>query len=245
MKRTIFAACVMMGFFTAKAQENEGIKLPEWDKSIFEPGVETGRIEYRESYSAERVESRRIPNKQRGTRLAFDVAWAYRNVEPAGYLPRGFKSKMRSGISYGIDFHRFFHPWFGVGAKTSLNHFSYSKDGYGDKVNTYFIAPSFAMKMFETYDSYAYFGLAVGYIRYNENLRYPGERERIRKNGVKSSFDFGYDFRVANRTFLGFKISLVLDSVTDVSYAVYYDHFGEYYYDSGLGAIELGLGLRF
>ncbi len=182
-------------------------------------------------------------------RFGVDAGYSYRTakiVEGVNYDLRNFLNKMRNGVYYGLDVHHFSENDFGIGARITGRHYAYTQGGLGEKVDTYYIAPSMMWRVFDRRGRNAWtYGFSLGYIHLNDRLFVGGAQSGgINKGGVGSSVDLGYDIRLGEGTsFLGLRFafsggSIYLDPNEET--AGNKEIKGE-----SLAAVEFGVGLRF
>ena len=176
-------------------------------------------------------------------RFAVDAGFSYRIAKISSELEglaRDFVRKMRSGLVYNTDFHGFFPNGLGIGAKFTGHYYARTEAGLKYQVNTYYFAPSMMWRGFTPNSDVFYYGLSAGYVQLNEKQSYAGNFSSLKKGGIGTTFDVGYDIRLKGNTFVGFKLTyttgnIVLDGK---------DSSGKDIVES-LAAIDLSVGFRF
>lgn len=167
-------------------------------------------------------------------RVAVDVGGTYR----LGKADPGMKeiiNKLRPGFKVEGDIHGFVSKKIGLGAKIAGRFHSASQSDVDIKMTTLYFAPSFIFRwQASNRKDFWVWGYSLGYVDYSEKASNWARTEKINKSAFGSSLDIGYDVRVANKTFWGFKFSLFTGSV-----AFENDN------SSTLNALELSTGIRF
>lgn len=172
-------------------------------------------------------------------RFGVDAAFSYRTAKAADGINgalKDFVNKMRPGIGYGVDAHYFVgrRREYGIGARFFGRYASRSEIALKDKQHTFLVAPSVIYRSFSKNNKGAgIVGVSFGYLSYNEKITMDGYSESFSESGVGSSVDFGYDFRLNDKLWLGVKFSAVSGTV---------QIYGE---DENTSSINLGVGLRF
>ena len=174
-------------------------------------------------------------------RLGIDAGFTYRTAkmdESVDALMKDFLNKMRAGFLYGCDLHGFFPFGLGLGGRFTGHHYSRTEMGLKAQVNTYYIAPSMMWRMFTRNSDVFYFGYSIGYVYFDEKMSYQRESLSLSNGGLGATYDIGYDIRLRNNSFIGFKFTITSGTVfiTDMS--------GEKTGES-LNAADLSVGFRF
>jgi hypothetical protein len=147
--------------------------------------------------------------------------------------------KLRYGFSYGVSVTPFFNTRFGLGAKFVGTRYSSSGYGLTDKVNTFYVAPEFVVRLPVGLHKNAWvFAASMGYVHYSDKATVKnGAQARFTKGGVKSTIEAGFDFRISKGAFFGLKMVIAAGYIPV--------EIKGYEYNESLNAIELGGGFRF
>ncbi len=179
-------------------------------------------------------------------RFAVDVAYSYRTAKLAKNEIEGmsddewreFANRGRSGIAYSVGITPFFNTRFGLGAKFVGNHYRSRGFGLTDKVNTYYIAPEFLVRLpTRSFKNAWIISLSAGYVAYNEKVFIGDTVAKLNKGGFKSMFEAGFDFRLERNLFMGVKLAMGGGTIKFKS--------GGKTHRESLEAFEIGAGLRF
>ncbi len=145
---------------------------------------------------------------------------------------RRFINKMRSGITYGFDIHGSVSRASGVGVRFSGHHYGFSEGGLSDRVNTFYIAPSYQLRLPNRRDTGDWvLGISIGYVSFTEKVN----GNKITKGGYGDTLHAGYYFRLGKKkNYLGIKLTLTGGIIS----------FAPRMRES-LNAIDIGIGYRF
>lgn len=186
---------------------------------------------------------RKAKPKANKWRFALDAAYSHRVATM--YNPDGgslgeeykqFVGKYRRGITYGASITRFGSERFGAGAKFAGNRYSADAHGLSGRIDTYYIAPEFVVRLPGRTGAWI-FSASIGYLAYREKVNVGIFNMEVKESGVKTLIEAGYDFRLADKLFLGLKIGLSAGGVG-------IEQVAEDYFES-IQALEIGGGIRF
>ncbi len=150
----------------------------------------------------ERITGYPVLDKQ--LRLSIDGGFSYRIGRAAEGLSREYIRKMRPGVNFGADLLYFPAEMWGIGAKYLGRMYNVEIGSESEKVNVNYFAPMAVARLFDRKHRNAWvMGLSLGYVRFKDKFssRYDDYERTINKGGIGSSYEIGYDIRIAKRTF--------------------------------------------
>jgi hypothetical protein len=174
-------------------------------------------------------------------RLGIDAGFSYRTAKApdgADQAMKDYINRMRAGFLYGCDLHGFFPFGLGLGGRFTGHHYSRNELGIKDRANTYYIAPSMIWRMFTRHSDVFYFGYSIGFVYFHEKLSYDRVSESVSNGGLGSTYDVGYDIRLRNNSYIGFKFTLTSGTVELTTSS------GNKW-DESVNAVDLSVGYRF
>ncbi|WP_410221953.1 hypothetical protein [Pedobacter sp.] len=160
-------------------------------------------------------------------RVAFSGGYSYllgKISKDATTEERSYIQGLKSGGNYGVDISYYVKPTWAIGLK--LNQFKSSNQGDGfladdfgqivalgkveDNLTHTFVGPSLSGKYSTANDRHSFlFGIALGYLDYNNKLNYVGRAVTITGGTFGSAIDVGYDLKVAKSIAIGAQLGLV------------------------------------
>ncbi len=184
-------------------------------------------------------------------RLALNTGYSYRTAPLADNISSSqlsYYKSLKSGFHVGGDISAFTSEAIGFGFKYNL--FKSKGNSSGDnneKISIHFVGPSFTTRLLNYNKRNAFISnWSIGYMSYVDKL-YNGY-EQVQGSTVGLAWDLGYDFKISEKTALGFQISLLSGVLNKVTYKEGM-HVQEIELDNdereGLGRVDFSVGLRF
>lgn len=163
-------------------------------------------------------------------RIALNIGLSQRIAKIPDDLPEELKEytrKLKSGYTFGADFHYYLTENVGVGGKVYSSKYSNkvsikATDESGnikigdmsDKINILFAGPSVSYRLFNKKKTNAFiYNFAVGYLGYKNNVTF-FDKFKVTGGTVGLAIDFGYDFRLGSNKAIGLQLSMVQGVLT-------------------------------
>lgn len=157
---------------------------------------------------------------------------------------------LKSGYSYGMDLMYFFNDYFGMGLKAS-QYKSGKKETEGgnirDDISIGFVGPEFCTRLLSKNNISALFvAIAIGYSGYRDEAFY-NYPMLVKGNTIGMGMDLGYDIGLSKNWAIGFQLSAVLGTLTEVdltrgSQSVHLELDKDSY--ESLARVDFSVGLR-
>lgn len=200
-------------------------------------------------------------------RIAVNTGYSYQLANISDNTPNllvDYMKNLRRGYHFGGDLTFFTSETIGFGVKAShfstwnsINDIAFDlEDGLGTTVNgkisdditVTFIAPSFTTRLYNGDKNNSFYSsFAIGYLLYKNEATYY-DSFIMKGNSIGFGLDIGYDIGLSEKFSLGFQISLLAGTLTEVelNYGNRIETLAleEDEYES-LGRIDLSIGLRF
>lgn len=135
---------------------------------------------------------------------------------------KDYVSELKSGYHYSADVTYYLKPTWGLGVRFSQFKSSNSASmggvdqmgnlvvvGMEDNITHTFIGPSVSSRYVSANTKHAFlFGIALGYLGYNNNAAFDGQTVKMTSGTFGSSIDAGYDFNLTKSIALGAQLSM-------------------------------------
>lgn len=121
-----------------------------------------------------------------------------------------FENRMRPGYGFSADAHHFFWNKAALGLRSSMQFHSTTEGDIKEKLNVFFIGPSFIYREFTRSNNGAFtIAYSMGYTNRMEkyDINY-GFGEKVSNGGFGYNMELGYDIRVGANQFIGINLSV-------------------------------------